>query len=74
MLFVLAFLFIQTQANASIDTLFEKANHAYTEKNYSEAVQHYEKLIQSGVSSENIYFNLANTYFQLNAQLNQKTQ
>lgn len=66
LLFVLAFLFIQTQANASIDTLFEKANHAYTEKNYSEAVQHYEKLIQSGVSSENIYFNLANTYFQLN--------
>jgi tetratricopeptide (TPR) repeat protein len=48
-----------------IDTLFYKANAAYDHAFYEEAVVSYEKIIEQGFESSQLYFNLGNSYFKL---------
>lgn len=42
---------------------FESANKAYENENYATALEQYEQLIKEGYQSENLYYNLGNTYF-----------
>ncbi|KPJ60133.1 MAG: hypothetical protein AMJ42_01570 [Deltaproteobacteria bacterium DG_8] len=46
-------------------TLFMEANKYYKEEKYKEAALLYERLIQSGVSNGQIYYNLGNSYFKM---------
>lgn len=42
---------------------FEEANQLYIEGKYQEAVEKYEELLAEGKKSENLYYNLANSYY-----------
>lgn len=44
---------------------FEKANELYAKGHYSSAAEIFEKIIEQGGSSPELYFNLANSYFKL---------
>ena len=44
-------------------TAFFRANSLYTQGQYAEAVEAYESVLQSGLGSGNLYFNLGNAYF-----------
>ncbi len=44
-------------------TAFFRANTLYTQGQYAEAVAAYEAVLQSGLVSGNLYFNLGNSYF-----------
>lgn len=45
---------------------FLKARHLYSEGKYQESVTLYESILNSGVSSGPLYYNLGNAYFKLN--------
>ncbi len=51
---------------AQNEVLFEKGNTAYNEGNYNKAIVNYEAILNSGETSAELYFNLANTYYKLN--------
>lgn len=46
--------------------VFEMANTAYNQGNYQEAVDNYEKILESGETSATLYYNLGNSYYKLN--------
>jgi len=46
--------------------IFFKANQAYNEERYQEAIDQYEELIDRGYRSGHLFYNLANGYFRLN--------
>ncbi len=48
------------------DDLFEKGNAAYQEGNYESAIQQYEKILESGEASAELYYNLGNAHYKLN--------
>ena len=50
---------------AQNELLFSQANEAYNKGNYSKAVELYENIEKTGNVSENLYFNLANSYYKL---------
>jgi tetratricopeptide (TPR) repeat protein len=45
--------------------LVDSANNAYSKNNFDAAVNYYEKIINSGFESGEIYYNLGNSYFKL---------
>ncbi len=45
--------------------LFEKANALYNEGKYAEAIDDYTAILESGVHSADLYFNLANAHYKL---------
>ncbi len=45
--------------------LFQKANTAYNEGNYSEAIDNYELILENGETSAELYYNLANAHYKL---------
>ena len=45
--------------------LFEKANQDYNNGLFQQAVESYEKIISSGEHSDILYYNIANSYYQL---------
>lgn len=45
---------------------FEAANQAYNEADYTKAISEYQKIIDQGQHSFEIYFNLGNAYYKLN--------
>ena len=47
------------------ETDFEKANAAYKEEKYSEALNLYKSIRESGYESAELYYNMGNTYFKL---------
>lgn len=53
-------------ANAQNKVLFDAGNKAYNESNFQEAISSYERILDSGVHSAELYFNLANAYYKLN--------
>ncbi len=53
-------------AQASMQPLFEEANQAYNEGEYSKAVALYEQVLKTGQHSTELYFNLGNTHYRLN--------
>ncbi|MDR1682224.1 MAG: tetratricopeptide repeat protein [Candidatus Symbiothrix sp.] len=60
---VLGLIFISATVSAQTD--IERANVAYNDKNYQQAVELYEKVLtENGVSAE-VYYNLGNAYFRM---------
>jgi tetratricopeptide (TPR) repeat protein len=57
--------FCQEDAASTPQTIFFKANAAYHDGAYEQALRDYERLLSSGIESGNIYFNLGNAYFKL---------
>lgn len=50
---------------AQNELMFSQANEAYNKGNYTKAVELYENIEKTGNVSENLYFNLANSYYKL---------
>ena len=48
------------------DSLIDLANKKYSEGMYNEAVENYQKVIDNGFASSELYFNIGNSYFKLN--------
>ena len=53
-------------ANEPWEEVFFKANEAYKEGRFNDAVAGYNKLLESGLKNGHLYFNLGNAYFRLN--------
>jgi tetratricopeptide (TPR) repeat protein len=63
------YILIVLLSNLSIaqnNKLFTNANSLYNDGKYQEAIQSYEKILNNGVHSSELYFNLANAYYKLN--------
>lgn len=64
---VLFFSFFLSFANAqTANQLFEQGNQLYKNADYSTAIDLYHKIENSGLQSDALYFNLANSYYKLN--------
>ncbi|MBD3347056.1 MAG: tetratricopeptide repeat protein [Chitinivibrionales bacterium] len=50
---------------APVERWVQKANSFYEQKNYDSAAVYYEKIIESGISNSDVYYNLGNAYFRL---------
>ena len=50
---------------SSAQTAFEKGNQLYQKENYTEAINNYEGVLESGEHSADLYFNLGNCYYKL---------
>lgn len=64
-LYILFLVFTFT-ATAQNKVLFDAGNKAYNESNFQQAITSYERILDSGVHSAELYFNLANAYYKLN--------
>ena len=51
---------------AKSDSTFINANKAYTQKNYTLAIQLYNEVLADGYKNADVYYNLGNAYFSLN--------
>ena len=47
----------------NINELFDNGNEFYSQNNYKEAISNYEKILENGFFSEDLYLNLGNSYF-----------
>ena len=64
--FVLALLIYLLPAYAGgVDTLYTKANEEYNKELYTNAIDDYLRIIQSGFESPEVYYNLGNAYFKI---------
>lgn len=66
MVFLLG-LFICALGFAQNDKLFDEATELYNNGKYTEAIANYEKILDSGQHSAELYFNMGNCYYKLNA-------
>ena len=62
--FIIIFFSISIALSQDIDKLFKDGNKFYSQNSYKEAVKSYEKVIDSGYYSEDLFLNLGNAYFQ----------
>ena len=53
-------------AQDRLDTLWERANHAYTTGDYPTAIETYDSIRQEGYVSARLYYNLGNAYYKDN--------
>jgi len=51
---------------AQNETLFAQGNTLYNDGNYTEAIEKYQAILDSGMHSAELYFNLGNAYYKLN--------
>ena len=67
-LILLSFLLITNSALSQEkgDKTFENANAAYNAGQYEKAVMHYKEILENGMHSASLYYNLANAYYRLN--------
>ena len=61
-LFSFAYSTISAQ-NVFVDSLVIKGNKAYIAKNYDRAINDYEKILNEGFESPELYYNLGNSYY-----------
>lgn len=59
------FLFSFGNLFAQSGSLFEQATKAYSEGNYAQAIENYHQILESGKTSAAVYYNLANSHYQL---------
>ncbi len=62
-LLFISILFIYHSGFAKEDSRFDKANEYFQNQEYSEAISEYEDILNSGVESGPLYFNLGNAYY-----------
>lgn len=65
-LFMLSLLFGSFSYAQASDELFSKANDFYKNGQYSNAIQLYLNIEKQGVESDDLFFNLGNSYYKLN--------
>jgi tetratricopeptide (TPR) repeat protein len=65
-IFVLLVCVLSFSVRAYSNELLEKAEKAYDSKKYKEAITSYEKLVNDGYKSYQLYFNLGNSYYRNN--------
>lgn len=59
-----AFLYATAILGATVfDVTFDRANEAYQQGDYSEAITHYEQLVADGIADAGVFYNLGNAYF-----------
>lgn len=63
---VLFFVFILFSISVLGNGIFQKADEAYNQKNYTEAIALYEELVKQGYKDATVYYNLGNAYFKNN--------
>jgi len=65
---IISQLFIQPvqSAQSGVDYFFEQGNTAYKAGNYQEALQWYQKILDQGFESGQLYYNMGNSYYKLN--------
>jgi tetratricopeptide (TPR) repeat protein len=63
----LLFVFISNAQDSFELAAFAKANQAYTAENYDLAIAGYEQILKTGQHSAEVYFNLGNAYYKINA-------
>lgn len=56
-------LFIINSSVVANTALFEKGNEEYAQKEYAKAIESYSQILETGIESSAIYFNLGNAYF-----------
>lgn len=64
--FLLSFGFVSKAEISDPEGLFVEANRLYDSSNYEQALTYYETLIEEGIESTELYFNLGNTHYKLN--------
>ncbi len=64
--FLIILVFCTTVGFAQNEAVFEKANKAYADGNYEEAIASYENILNEGEASVSLYYNLANAHYKLN--------
>jgi tetratricopeptide (TPR) repeat protein len=67
-IWIMAVMFLFSLAAMADDNelLIAEANKSYSEDNFEQAIELYEKVIENGVESVGVYYNLGNAYFKLN--------
>ncbi|MBU2949882.1 tetratricopeptide repeat protein [Tamlana agarivorans] len=65
-IFYLLSFFLSFGVFAQNEALFEKGNAFYNDGKYAEAIDNYQAILESGVHSADVYFNLANANYKLN--------
>ena len=65
LIYILAF-FGSTLTFAQNNQLFDEANALYNDANYTEALEKYKTIFDSGEHSAELYFNMANAHYKLN--------
>ena len=65
-LFYIFIFLLSTLTYAQNDKLFEQGNAFYNEGKFSEAIESYEAILESGQHSAELYYNIANTHYKLN--------
>jgi tetratricopeptide (TPR) repeat protein len=55
----------QDEAASAPQTIFFKANTRYHDGAYEDAAREYQRLLESGIESGNLFFNLGNAYFKV---------
>lgn len=64
MLFLLSFVpVLDLLAQDELQTLWEQANAYYTTEEFEKAASAYEQILQSGMTSAKLYYNLGNAYY-----------
>jgi len=63
--YILIFL-LSTLTFAQNNQLFDEATALYNEANYTEALEKYKTILESGKHSAELYFNIANAHYKLN--------
>ena len=61
---IIIFFNLSIVLSQNIDELFEDGNRFYNQNSYKEAVKNYEKILDYGYFSEDLFLNLGNAYFQ----------
>lgn len=49
-----------------LDARFSEANQAYADEDFQQAISLYSKILDTGIESGEVYFNLGNTYYKTN--------
>lgn len=64
---VILFVYLSNAQESFEKAAFAKANQAYTSENYDLAIAGYEQILKTGKHSAEVYFNLGNAYYKINA-------
>ena len=65
-LIVIISLFLSLISAAQNNAWFEKGNSLYNEGKFTEAIEAYERILESEFHSSELYYNLGNAYYKLN--------
>ena len=66
-IFLSLIFFFSIRLSANVDQRFQQANEDYKNNKYDKAIEQYESLIQEDYKSEELYYNLGNSYYKKKA-------